>query len=86
LLNVLEMKGWRVLKKGLLKQTHDISTVEQRQELVNWIDAAYGEDSGDAVERYIHGLHDAGVHGLDNWDRLTMLTNGPVRAAAQPAD
>jgi hypothetical protein len=72
LLNDLLSRGWTIDRDATLQQQRDLSPAAN-EKLVKWIDARYGEDSGDAIERYANGMAAAGVKTLRNWDRLVLL-------------
>ena len=49
-------QGWVKKREDILPRLCDIGTRKNREFVIDWCDAQYGEFSGDVIERYLEGL------------------------------
>jgi hypothetical protein len=73
LIEDLVSQGWQKRRDDLLPRLCDISKPQNREYVVDWCDAQYGEFSGDVIERYLEGLAADGQTHVLNSDRLVLF-------------
>ncbi|MGA9059162.1 MAG: hypothetical protein WB763_21930 [Terriglobia bacterium] len=73
LIEDLVSQGWQKRGDHILPRLCDISERENREYVIDWCDAQYGEFSGDVVERYLQGFAADGQTHVLNCDRLVLF-------------